>query len=54
MHNRDKYNKSGCLDLTAYYAIRNVEREEQLLKRRTRRRRTQRQPIKIPQVASIR
>lgn len=24
----DKYNKSGCLDMTAYLALRNVERDE--------------------------
>ena len=28
MSKRDKYNSSGCLDMTAYLALRNVEREE--------------------------
>ena len=28
MRDPDKYNSSGCKDLTAYEAIRNVEREE--------------------------
>ena len=27
MSNREIYNASGCLDLTAYLAIRNIERE---------------------------
>lgn len=30
MSKRDKYNSSGCLDMTAYLAIRNVEREEKI------------------------
>lgn len=28
MSNREMYNSSGCLDMTAYIAIRNIEREE--------------------------
>ena len=28
MSKRDKYNNSGCLDMTAYLALRNIEREE--------------------------
>lgn len=28
MSKRDKYNSSGCLDMTAYLALRNVERDE--------------------------
>lgn len=28
--NRDKINGSGCKDFTAYEALRNIEREEQL------------------------
>lgn len=28
MSKRDKYNSSGCLDMTAYLALRNIEREE--------------------------
>lgn len=31
----EKYNRSGCLDMTAYLAIRNIERKE-TLKRQTR------------------
>ena len=27
MSNREIYNASGCLDLTAYLALRNIERE---------------------------
>lgn len=27
MSRKDKYNSSGCLDMTAYLAIRNIERE---------------------------
>ena len=27
---REKYNSSGCLDMTAYLAIRNIERKEKL------------------------
>lgn len=30
--NKDKINGSGCKDFTAYEALRNVEREEQLKK----------------------
>jgi hypothetical protein len=30
MSNNERYNSSGCLDLTAYNAIRNVERERRL------------------------
>ena len=26
--NKEKYNASGCIDLTAYHAIENVEREK--------------------------
>ena len=29
MRNPEKYNASGCKDLTAYHAIKNVTREEQ-------------------------
>lgn len=32
MCKKDKYNSSGCLDMTAYLALRNVEREERRLK----------------------
>ena len=28
MSRQDKYNSSGCLDMTAYLALRNIEREE--------------------------
>ena len=28
MAKRDMYNSSGCLDITAYLALRNIEREE--------------------------
>jgi hypothetical protein len=28
MSRKDKYNSSGCLDLTAYLALQNIEREE--------------------------
>lgn len=28
MANREQYNSSGCLDMTAYLALRNIEREE--------------------------
>ncbi len=31
----EKYNRSGCLDMTAYLAIRNIERKE-TLERQTR------------------
>ena len=31
MCKKDKYNSSGCLDMTAYLALRNVEREERRL-----------------------
>lgn len=34
MSKKDKYNNSGCLDMTAYLAIRNVEREEHLKKQK--------------------
>lgn len=27
MSRKDKYNSSGCLDMTAYLALRNIERE---------------------------
>ena len=30
MRVREKYNSSGCLDMTAYLAIRNIERKEKL------------------------
>lgn len=30
MRVRDKYNSSGCLDMTAYLALRNIERKEKL------------------------
>ena len=30
MRVRDKYNSSGCLDMTSYLAIRNIERKEKL------------------------
>ena len=32
MCKKDKYNSSGCLDMTAYLALRNIEREERRLK----------------------
>ena len=28
MSRKDKYNSSGCLDMTAYLALRNIERED--------------------------
>ena len=28
MKKSDKYNSSGCLDLTAFQALKNIEREE--------------------------
>ena len=28
MSRKDKHNSSGCLDLTAYLALQNIEREE--------------------------
>ena len=28
MAKRDMYNSSGCLDMTAYLALKNIEREE--------------------------
>ena len=28
MDKKDKYNSSGCLDMTAFIAMRNIEREE--------------------------
>ena len=28
MAKRDMYNSSGCIDMTAYLALRNIEREE--------------------------
>lgn len=28
MAKNDKYNRSGCLDMTAYIAMKNIEREE--------------------------
>ena len=28
MSRKDKYNSSGCLDMTAYLALRHIEREE--------------------------
>ena len=28
MRNREMYNSSGCLDMTAYIALRNIERKE--------------------------
>lgn len=30
MRNRDMYNSSGCLDMTAFLAIRNVEHRERI------------------------
>ena len=33
MKNREMYNSSGCLDMTAYLALRNIENEERRLKR---------------------
>ena len=32
MSRKDKYNSSGCLDMTAYLALRNIEREERVKK----------------------
>ena len=32
MCKKDEYNSSGCLDMTAYLALRNIEREERRLK----------------------
>jgi len=48
MAKRDKYNSSGCLDLTAYNALQKIERDEaglnrhQREKERIRKRREQR------------
>lgn len=36
MSRKDKYNSSGCLDMTAYLALRNIEREERLNKAKKR------------------
>lgn len=33
MHKKDKYNGSGCLDMTAYLALRNIAREERMIKK---------------------
>lgn len=33
MRNREMYNSSGCLDMTAYLAFRNIENKERRLKR---------------------
>jgi hypothetical protein len=30
MGKRDQYNSSGCLDMTAYLAIRNIERQKKM------------------------
>lgn len=32
MAKKDKYNSSGCLDMTAYLALQNVEREERAMR----------------------
>lgn len=36
MSKRDKYNRSGCLDMTAYLAIRNIQREEAAKRQQSR------------------
>lgn len=36
MNRKDRYNGSGCLDMTAYLALRNIQREEAEKKRRSR------------------
>ena len=36
MTKKDKYNNSGCLDMTAYLALRNIERKETLERNRKR------------------
>lgn len=36
MNRKDRYNGSGCLDMTAYLALRNIQREETKKKRRCR------------------
>ena len=33
MAKKDKYNSSGCLDMTAYLAMRNIEREKKAAKK---------------------
>jgi len=36
MRKKDMYNQSGCLDLTPFYALRNIEREERKKKSQIR------------------
>lgn len=36
MNRKDRYNGSGCLDMTAYLALRNIQREEAKKKRGSR------------------
>lgn len=38
MTKKDKYNNFGCLDMTAYLALRNIERKETLERNRNRKR----------------
>jgi hypothetical protein len=40
LNHRPYKNKSGATDLTAYFALNNVERDEQQRKRRKKKRRT--------------
>ena len=35
MNRKDKYNGSGCLDMTAYLALRNIQRGEAEAKRKS-------------------
>lgn len=36
MNRKDRYNGSGCLDMTAYLALKNIQRGEVETKRRSR------------------
>ena len=38
MRNREMYNSSGCLDMTAYIALRNIERDQDYIRRDKKRR----------------
>lgn len=38
MRNREMYNSSGCLDMTAYIALRNIERDQDYIRRNKKRR----------------
>jgi hypothetical protein len=36
MSKQDRYNRSGCLDMTAYLALRNIEKEESRRKKKVK------------------